>query len=240
MPVAGHDGKRILDYGCGPGHDLVGFCHNSLRAKVVGADVSFTSLDEAVHRLNLHGFVADLVHLNGRQVTLPFEDGRFDLVHCSGVLHHTEDPAQIMKEFRRVLVNDGEVQIMVYNYESVWLHLYVAYVKFLTEGRYAGLDIRQAFAKTTDGEDCPIARPYRPSEFIALCERSGFRVSGVGCAASAFELSLLPRRYDAIMNMDLRRESREFLLDLEVDKSGIPYYNGLVAGIDLCVRLNKS
>ena len=25
MPVSGRDGDIVLDYGCGPGHDLVGF-----------------------------------------------------------------------------------------------------------------------------------------------------------------------------------------------------------------------
>jgi hypothetical protein len=40
MPVAGHDGKAILDYVCGPGHDVVGFAHFSNLARVIAMDVS--------------------------------------------------------------------------------------------------------------------------------------------------------------------------------------------------------
>ncbi|MBF9231973.1 class I SAM-dependent methyltransferase [Microvirga alba] len=239
MPVAGHDGKRILDYGCGPGHDLVGFCHHSREAKVVGIDVSFPSLEEAASRLNLHSHFAELVHIGTDTKELPFASKSFDLVHSSGVLHHTPDPVLIMRELHRVLADDGEAQIMVYNYESLWLHLYVAFIKMATEGRYKELDIREAFARTTDGEDCPIARPYRPSEFAAMCEQVGFEVVSIGCAASAWELHLFARRFEAIMNPELRPESRQFLLNLTIDERGIPHHDGLVAGVDLCLRLKK-
>jgi len=47
MPVAGFDGQHVLDFGCGPGHDLVGFGSYSKPARLVGADVSSTSLSES-------------------------------------------------------------------------------------------------------------------------------------------------------------------------------------------------
>src|SRR4051812_123873 len=152
MPVAGFDGKRILDYGCGPGHDVVGFCHYSPGSQVTGADLSMPSLREAAHRLGLHGYTANLLPIKTDE-SLPFADKQFDLIHSSGVLHHTPDPVGIMREFSRILADDGSVQIMVYNYDSVWLHLYVAYVKMLQEGLYGDLDIKDAFARTTDGPD---------------------------------------------------------------------------------------
>src|SRR4051812_28062961 len=34
LPVSSHDGEVILDYGCGPGHDLVGFLTHSRPAAV--------------------------------------------------------------------------------------------------------------------------------------------------------------------------------------------------------------
>lgn len=51
MPVAGFEGKDILDYGCGPGNDLVGFSHFSKPNRLVGIDVAPTSLAEAYHRM---------------------------------------------------------------------------------------------------------------------------------------------------------------------------------------------
>ena len=63
MPVIGCDGKTVLDFGCGPGHDLVGFGVYSKPAKLVGVDLSESSLQEARYRLNLHGIEADLIQL---------------------------------------------------------------------------------------------------------------------------------------------------------------------------------
>ena len=47
MPVTGKDGRVILDYGCGPGHDLVGFGLRSKPTRLIGMDVSTSSLAEA-------------------------------------------------------------------------------------------------------------------------------------------------------------------------------------------------
>jgi len=240
MPVAGHDGKRILDYGCGPGNDLVGICEQSPGCKVTGVDVSFTSLDEAALRLNMHGRCADLVLVDEDATTLPLADKSFDVVHWAGGLLDTPGPTVIMRELHRVMADDGKAQFMVYNYDSLWLHLYVAYVKIIEERRFTDLDIREAFARTTDGEDCPIARPYRPSEFAEMCKSVGLDVVSFEAAVGVHELSLLPRRFDAIRNESLRGESREFLNNLTFDERGVPRHLGLVAGVNLCFQLKKS
>jgi SAM-dependent methyltransferase len=43
--------------------------------------------------------------------TLPFEDGRFDLVTICDVLHHAEDPLAVVREALRVLTPDGALVI---------------------------------------------------------------------------------------------------------------------------------
>lgn len=55
MPVTGADNLHVLDFGCGPGYDLVGFVTQSKPARLVGVDVSKSSLFEASRRLALHG-----------------------------------------------------------------------------------------------------------------------------------------------------------------------------------------
>jgi hypothetical protein len=147
------------------------------------------------------------------------------------------DISWALSELRRVLKRGGTANIMVYNYESLWLHLYVAYQKCVVEKLYPGLDIRAAFAKTTDGEDCPISQVYRPSEFIELCRAAGFEAEWSGAAISMHEAGLFVRRYEAVMNPGLRVESRRFLLDLEVDRFGFPTYRDHYAGVDGCYRL---
>jgi ubiquinone/menaquinone biosynthesis C-methylase UbiE len=237
MPVAGQDGAAVLDFGCGPGHDLVGFKLYSRPSRLIGADVSRSSLAEARARLALHGFDAELILLHASTSSIPLESASIDHIHSSGVLHHTPDPFALLKEFRRILKPGGTANIMVYNYDSIWVHLYVAYQKMLVENLYAGMSIREAFSRTTDGDDCPISHCYREEEFIELCRAAGFEAALAGVAVSAWEASLLPKRFDAILDRRLRPESRRFLVEIEIDNRGLPVYRGVPAGIDGCYRL---
>jgi SAM-dependent methyltransferase len=95
LPVRGHDKETILDFGCGPGNDLVGFLTYSRPARLVGADVSGPSLEEARSRLELHGADFELIKLSESTGALPFADGEFDYIHCSGVLMCTREPDRI-------------------------------------------------------------------------------------------------------------------------------------------------
>jgi len=245
MPVSGFDGKCVLDYGCGPGHDLIGFGTYSACKRLVGVDVSSSSVAESRVRLALHGISAETMVLDSRVIELPFEDATFDHIHSSGVLHHTPDPVAILKELKRVLKPEGSINVMVYNYDSIWVHLYVAYQRSIVEGLHQGESLRDRFRHSTDGENCPISNCYRPAEWISLCADAGFKANFSGAAVDVFELSLLSNRFAAIMDrrfpMSLRitRESREFLKSLEFNKYGIPIYRGNYAGIDACYRLRK-
>ena len=239
MPVAGFDGQRVMDYGCGPGHDLVGFGTYSKCGRLVGLDVSSSSIRESRARMALHGIAAEVMLLDADTPTLPFEDCAFDHIHSSGVLHHTADPVGILRELKRVLRPGGTANVMVYNYDSLWVHLYVAYQRTLVEGLYPGEALREQFRRSTDGDQCPISNCYRHSEWISVCEKAGFEATHSGAAISVFELSLVERRFAAIMDRRLRAESREFLKALEFDRRGVPTYRGQYAGIDACYRLVK-
>lgn len=240
LPVAGKDGLAILDYGCGPGHDLVGFAHYSRPRRLVGADISPSSLAEAQERLQLHGAAAELVRLDYGTYSLPFEDGCFDYIHCSGVLMCIEDPPRLLREFRRLLKPGGELRLMVYNYDSIWLHLYVAYVVQLENRLYADLPPRIAFTRTTDGEDCPVNAIWRPQEMLALGAECGFEPEFLGAAVSLWEMHVLPKRHIACLHPQLPDESRAFLLDLRLDDQGHPVSGGHQAGIDGCYRFGRA
>jgi len=240
MPVSGKDGLAVLDFGCGPGHDLVGFAHYSRTKRLVGVDISASSLAEAEQRLDLHQAPVELVQLNYGSYELPFETASFDYIHCSGVLMCIEDPQRLLREFARLLKPAGELRLMVYNYDSIWLHLYVAYIVQIENGLYSDLPTRLAFTRTTDGENCPVNAVWRPEEMIELGRQTGYDPEFLGAAVSLWELHLLPRRYLACLQPTLGDESRAFLLGLQIDAEGHPRHGRHRAGIDGCYTFRRS
>ena len=237
MPVAGQDGKVVLDYGCGPGHDLVGFVEFSRPSRLIGMDVSPASLSEARDRLALHGAQPELVRIDERTARLPLPDTSIDYVHCSGVLHHVPDPLAVLREFRRVLQPGGQGRIMVYSYESVWLHLFAAHMLRFADPDGPRRTVREAFRRSTDTEDCPISEAWTPAQVSDMAAQAGFACRHLGNAVSVHELVILPKRFDAILNADLEEEHRRFLLGLTFDRRGMPYHGDKAAGIDGCYLL---
>ena len=132
---------------------------------------------------------AQLIRLDLRRTELPLPSASVDYVHCSGVLHHLPDTLATLRELRRVLRPDGMARFMVYNRDSVFVHLYVAYQRCILDGAFPGRSLDEAFTRSTDGPDCPISRPYRPAEFVALCEEAGFEARFAGAGVSMLEAS---------------------------------------------------
>ena len=240
MPFQGHDGDVILDYGCGPGNDLVGFVEYSKPRFLIGLDISPSALAAAKQRLAFHGHgPTKLIQIQEESVRLPLKDRSVDFIHSSGVLHHISNIEGVLGEFHRVLKPEGRIRVMVYNYESIWLHLYVAYHRRIVNAGAVKESLAEAFKRSTDGDACPFSVCYKPSEFLGLARRCGFRGIHVGSAVSLHELSLLSHRYEAMMNPQLDRRHREFLKELTFDQYGRPLHGGEVAGIDAVYELTK-
>jgi ubiquinone/menaquinone biosynthesis C-methylase UbiE len=230
-----HAGETILDYGCGPGDDLTGLALYSGAAKLIGLDVSATALGLASRRLALHG--VDPGRITLRQVDdstpeIPLEDQSVDYVNCGGVLHHTSSPQPLLAELRRVLRPSGRAFVMVYNSDSVWLHLYVAYEKMLHDEAFAGLELDEAFRRLTDGIECPISRHYSAEAMSAMCEQAGFSARYAGGYLSEHEMRQLETHWArAIADERLAEPHRDFLRALSFDAQGRPMIRGFHAGI---------
>jgi SAM-dependent methyltransferase len=230
-----HDGEVVLDYGCGPGNDVVGFLIHTGAAEVIGIDVSPRALELARGRIALHDVDPGrfrLIQVSDAEHAIPLEDGTVDFFQSQGVLHHTSDPEAILREIHRVAKPGVKGRVMVYNRASVWFHLFAAYQVKLVDGLYADLSDEDAFQHTTDGPDCPIALCYEPDDFVALCERAGFDAEFLGGYPSRHELEVLGRRREAaIADERLGAEHREFLRELEADGDGYPTWRGRHAGV---------
>lgn len=106
-------------------------------AHVVGIDVSTTSLDHTERLKQKY----KLTNLELQQ--MPVEgvaslDRRFDLIVCTGVLHHLEDPDEGLRALRSALKPDGAIYLMVYApYGRAGIYLLQEYCRKLGIGTSA-------------------------------------------------------------------------------------------------------
>jgi ubiquinone/menaquinone biosynthesis C-methylase UbiE len=103
-------GKVCLDAGCGSGRYVQAMLDLGAK-KVVGVDLNTDVAKKAIN--------SDKVELiEGDIRKIPFDDGSFDFVCCNGVLHHTENPDDILKEFKRLLKKEGCLFLYVFDKET--------------------------------------------------------------------------------------------------------------------------
>lgn len=163
-----------------------------------------------------------------------------DYLYCEGVLHHTTHPEAILSELARVLRVGGRGHLMVYNRHSLWFHLYTAYCRQIVDGAFPGLSVDDAFQRNTDGQDCPIARAYRPKDFAVACRDAGFSVSYLGGYFARLELELLKTTLPAALaDSRLAVEHQEFLRNLTIGADGFPRSEGRYAGVGGVFRVAK-
>ena len=104
-------GARVLDAGCGTGRNL----HEYARlGQAEGIEPSQTAVDYCRER----GLAVQQAGLE----SLPFEDGRFDIVFASDVLEHVEGDVFAFRELHRVARPGAAFVITVPAYTWLWSH----------------------------------------------------------------------------------------------------------------------
>jgi SAM-dependent methyltransferase len=123
-------GKRVLDVGCGVKPYYPFFATAS---EYVGVDV----------QENPH---ADLP---GAVEQLPVADGTFDIVLCTQVLEHVDDPARAVRELHRVTAPGGRVLasthgVMLYhpNPQDLWRWTHTGLERLFNEAEWASVTVR--------------------------------------------------------------------------------------------------
>lgn len=114
-------GKNILEVGAGLGTDLAQFAKYG--AVVSDLDLSIGHLTLAKENFELRALKGNFYH--GDAESMPFPDEHFDMVYSNGVIHHSPNTRQIVKEMWRVLKPGGQIKIMVYAENSLhyWRNL---------------------------------------------------------------------------------------------------------------------
>lgn len=104
-------GKRLLDFGCGPGGFL-------LRARNTAAEVCGL---EPEQRLKSHFAHHGLQVVEG---TKDLADRKFDLITAFHVVEHLPDPRAVLRELATLLADGGQIVIEVPNSDDALLTLY--------------------------------------------------------------------------------------------------------------------
>lgn len=185
IPFEALKGKRVLEIGCGMGF------HTELLARagavVTSIDISPTSVDATRRRLQLKGLEAEVTQIDAQG--LYFESGQFDFVWSWGVIHHSAMTGRIVRHIARVLRQDGECRVMVYNRNGM-----AARVAYLRDHILRGGFLRGTFEETlyrrSDGFS---ARFYVRDQCEDLFRAFFEEVSSYVCGQDADVLPL-PRR----------------------------------------------
>lgn len=132
---------RILIAGCGTLEPLVAASANPQAAEIVAVDFSAAALARLTKRLRYASAVARWSPTRRRSAGVPmrlvnddlftWEDGEFDYIIASNVLHHVEHPAQLLARFASWLRPGGLLRLVTYprhsrmwiRYTRAWLEL---------------------------------------------------------------------------------------------------------------------
>jgi SAM-dependent methyltransferase len=149
-------GLRVLEVGVGMGADYLEWLKAGALAS--GIDLSAISLERARQRCSLAGFQPDLRVADAEH--LPFPENSFDVVYSYGVMHHSPDTPQCVREARRVLRPGGQALIMVYHHRSL-----TGAMLWLRYGIWHGKSLRQS---VFDHLESPGTKTYTRAEALTL------------------------------------------------------------------------
>ncbi len=110
-----HRGKKVLEIGVGAGSDHLQWARAG--ADLHGVDLTEAAVQTTTKRLAYYDLQSKLQTVNAE--TIPFPDKHFDVVYSWGVIHHSENPATIVKEISRILKPGGTAITMFYSKHSV-------------------------------------------------------------------------------------------------------------------------
>ena len=192
--------SRILDAGCGIGFWTETFLKNGF-TNLFACDITDVAVSATTARIKSITNNATITKQNIEQ--LNFNNEYFDWVNCQGVLHHTPNPYEAIKEFHRVLKPKGELVFSVYH-KSIFLRFSFYILRLLPKSlkRLISLPGRgrekmlysknlNEFIRSYDGIENPIGIGFTKSEIIDLLD-------------SRFEIKYIYKHYLPIRKFPLK------------------------------------
>ena len=154
-------GMDLLDVGCGPATITADLAGRVAPGRVVGLDTASGALEAARATLAERDLPARVELSDGDVMSLPFDDGTFDVAHAHQVLQHLSDPVGALAEMRRVTRPGGIVAVRDAVYSAMaW------YPE--PEGMKLWRSVYMATARANGGE------PDAGGRLLAWARRAGF------------------------------------------------------------------
>jgi ubiquinone/menaquinone biosynthesis C-methylase UbiE len=127
---------------------------------------SFTGIDLTAHaaemtlkRFSLFKLPGKVLEMDAEEMSFP--NSNFDFIWSWGVIHHSADTQQVLREMHRVLRPNGKCVVMVYH--PSWWSSWVVLLKGVLQGKLRrGGSLHHVGQAATDGA---IARCYTPREW---------------------------------------------------------------------------
>jgi 2-polyprenyl-3-methyl-5-hydroxy-6-metoxy-1,4-benzoquinol methylase len=116
IDYAGHEGRDVLDIGCGLGNDTSRFARGG--ARITGIDIAPNAIRLSEENFRQRGLAGRFEVMDGEATAYP--DASFDFVYCHTVLHFTPHPERMVREIHRVLRPGGRAVLMMVNARS-WM-----------------------------------------------------------------------------------------------------------------------
>jgi SAM-dependent methyltransferase len=198
-------GKEVLEVGPGSGFAVQLFAEAGARTTAV--DLTGWAVETTRRRLRAFGLEGDVRQGDGEQ--LPFNDESFDLVFSWGVIHHSANMAQALRELVRVCRSGGTLVLMVYNRRSFAYPVYKGFQRFLPIARRFGLHFEGARAGETEGL---VVRHFTRGELADVLRAAGLAVDEIQPYGQDSELLPLPRRVRVPITDRLPRRAKDALL----------------------------
>lgn len=182
MPWRSRPFDQLIDYDALRRQDVleigVGFgTHAQLLAthakSFTGIDLTEAASSMTRKRFEVRQLPGKILRMDAEK--LDFPDASFDHIWSWGVIHHSANTLQIVREMNRVLRPGGTATVMVYH-RSFWRWYVVnGFFRGIIYRRFGKESLHTITQKATDGA---IARFYTPEEFAEMC-RGLFDVTGV-------------------------------------------------------------